>query len=143
MKTTFNKFPFPDFDADPWFDSFTACVEESDKATWMLRLRDSILVKKPTSLTFTGTQLTWAGSWEVFIGLLGKRISLPYGPDETTALINMADGDFLYLEIPYALNTNAIQPLLVASQLPPADLTAFVLGVRSGGSLILRQFEVI
>jgi hypothetical protein len=143
VETTFNKFPFPDFDVDPWFDGFTGYAEEADKALYMTRIKDSVIVKKPTTLTFSGNQLTWTGSWEILIGSLGKRVILPYGPDETTAVINMADGDFLYIELPYALNVNATQPLLVASQVPPNDYTAYVIGARLGGNLILRQFEVI
>lgn len=143
METTFNRFPLPEFDSDPWFDQFVANAEEVDKALYMTRLKDSVLVKKPTTLTFTGNQLTWTGQWEILIGSLGRKLSLPFGPDETTPVVNMADGDFLYVELPYAMSANGTSALLVASQVPPLDYTAFVIGARLGGNLILRQYEVI
>ena len=133
MQSLFNKWTIPDEDTDPWFETFFAGEEQKDQMIWALRVRQSLFVIPP-ALTWTGSQLSWAADWQIVIGLYGRVLNVAFGPDEATRVANMEDGDFLCVEIPYAMSSAETTNFIVTSQLTPNSYSLFPVGVRLAGN---------
>jgi len=139
--TDFENIPWPEEDADPFFDDFEAMIQRIDILTHHLKLAKNFFVVGGGTVAWnSGTGvLSWTADFSIPILHYGYSLKIQYGPDNTNRVAAIPDGSCLVVDIPSALQADQTVNAVVTTQLTPLSDTQFVIGYRYGTSLYLRN----
>jgi hypothetical protein len=143
--STFLKIPYPSEKEVPFYDSYLAQVEAQDAVAFMAKVQANVMVGGGGTITFTpGTStLTWTTDFVVPVFHYGKKISIPFGPDNVNRHAIIPDGYAIVVEIPYSMSDNVILPMRLLGQLTPANHQQCVIGWRFGNKVYFRGMNSV
>lgn len=138
--TRFFNTPYPNEDADPWFEDFQQYTEQIDNQIFgLLSTAGSILIP-PSSISFNPSlgRLTWNDDF--VMPILGSThfLNIKFGPDNTNRWIDLNDGDKIIVSVPLASseNINANFAKISGRVVPTAGL--FIAGIRRGFNVYMN-----
>lgn len=134
--------PFPNEDADPWFEAFRNFVNAVDASFFVTREDKSFILFGGGTVTFDATSgdLTWGSVLEAVSATSGLRWFIPSSGSGDT--VTLQDGEFLFVELTRNPQTPQSIAPKVGSKINPND-NAIVLAQRIGSAVIWRNGAVI
>jgi len=128
------QFPYPERDADPWFDGFESMLLSMDASGYAAREDRNIILGGGGSVNFVAS--TGVVSWSADLVLLSPisafRLSLP------ASQVTLADGQRMYVNMTRTASSNIILAMTVGNQIPNTN-DAMLIAIRHGNALYFRN----
>jgi hypothetical protein len=126
--------PFPAKDSDPWYENFLAMVTGIDSSGYASREDRNIILDGGGSVSFTASSglLTWSAPIVLISPVSPYKMTIP------TGFVNMADGQFFYVNVTRAPTVSISLASFVGDSVPNTD-NAFVIAVRDGDAVYFRN----
>jgi len=135
MSTTpLTNIPVPSEDLDPYFDNFTAMVDDMDlKFYGILQSVGNILVPSPGLFWDAANGIfSWTGDFIMPILSTNFQLKISFGPDLATRQFTLNDGDKVVIASPVSAGANVTANFLVVPGALAYQAGLFVFGARIG-----------
>jgi hypothetical protein len=126
--------PFPTKDSDPWYENFLSMVTALDASGYASREDRNIVLDGGGLVSFTASSglLSWSAPIVLISPISPYKETIPAG------LVNLADGQFFYVNVTRAPTGSISLAPHVATQVPNTD-DAYVIAVRDGSAVYFRN----
>lgn len=140
METMLNKYPYPDEDADPYWEQFIALIGSMDAAIYQAKNRAHTFMCGGGILTWTAGSNTFSWTDDIKIPLVmsGFVVSCVYGPNGVSRSAAIEPGSAMYVRLPTQITANLSKNCEVASTVSYDD-SVFVLAYNCDNILYVRN----
>lgn len=127
------RWPFPEEQEDPWYDSFLAMLLAEDASAYASREDRQLVLASGATFTFDSGSgvLSWDAPVEILSPISGFKITI------STGSVTMLDGQLFYCVLTRSPVANVVASVVVANSVPNTD-DAFIIGVRNGAAVYFR-----
>ena len=100
--TSYNKWPLPDENKDPWFQDFIDLLKEIDaNSCALLNTAGNIIIPLGTvSWNASFKEVTWTDDFLIPLQASGYFLRVKFGPDQSTRKIFIDNGERLIIKVP-------------------------------------------
>lgn len=127
------QWPYPNQDADPWFDVFESMIDGIDASGYSSREDRSIIFGGGGNVSWNSSTgvLSWASDFVLYSLIAGYKLTIPAGN------ITIANNQVLYLVVTRSPTQNLTLTFSVASNVPNTD-QAMAFAIRVGSIVYFR-----
>jgi hypothetical protein len=124
------QWPYPEEDADPWFDDFQAFATQVDASGYASREDRHLILSSTATFSFVASSgaLTWSAGIDFVNMITGHVLTIPAGS------VVLSDGQMAYLVLTRSPLTNMNVTLTVATSVPNTN-DALVFCIRRASSV--------
>lgn len=138
-KTPFKEWMYPNEFQDPFFTTFEGLMGQMDASHHAVETYERSIPGGGGTISWTsGGGVGWTANFVVPIFSSGFKVSIEFGPDDTTMTAVLNDGEVLYAEVPVALSQNVTVNFDKASTVPKTD-RIYTFAWRDGNTLRLKD----
>lgn len=126
--------PFPNENADPWYEQLNAFVQAQDASGYAAREDRQLVLTEGGTVAWdaTSSQLSWSADLKILSPITGRMLTVAAGT------VTMDDGKVLYTSLVRAPTADATVSVAQALQVPATD-QALLLAVRAGTRIYWRN----